>query len=61
MSQIRFVDTTIRLGQLSLWALGMRTRDMLAITDIFGGWGRYALCAMQLFYSSGRMFFSTRI
>lgn len=33
MSEICFVDTTIRDGQLSLWALGMRTRDMLAIAE----------------------------
>jgi oxaloacetate decarboxylase alpha subunit len=30
MQQIRFVDTTLRDGQLSLWALGMRTESMLA-------------------------------
>ncbi|MDP6560701.1 MAG: hypothetical protein QF619_11400 [Candidatus Binatia bacterium] len=31
MSEIRFIDTTLRDGQLSLWALGMRTGAMLAI------------------------------
>ncbi len=29
MSEIRFVDTTIRDGQASLWAMNMRTRHML--------------------------------
>jgi oxaloacetate decarboxylase alpha subunit len=31
MREIRFIDTTLRDGQLSLWALGMRTGAMLAI------------------------------
>ncbi|MFQ5684876.1 MAG: biotin carboxyl carrier protein [Candidatus Binatia bacterium] len=31
MGEIRFVDTTLRDGQQSLWALGMRTGAMLAI------------------------------
>jgi oxaloacetate decarboxylase alpha subunit len=31
MSEIRFVDTTLRDGQQSLWALGMRTGAMLPI------------------------------
>src|SRR5262245_8496698 len=31
--EIRFVDTTLRDGQLSLWALGMRTGAMLAIAE----------------------------
>jgi oxaloacetate decarboxylase (Na+ extruding) subunit alpha len=31
MSEIHFVDTTLRDGQQSLWALGMRTRAMLPI------------------------------
>jgi oxaloacetate decarboxylase (Na+ extruding) subunit alpha len=31
MSEIHFVDTTLRDGQQSLWALGMRTGAMLAI------------------------------
>ena len=30
MSEVRFIDTTVRDGQLSLWALGMRTGAMLA-------------------------------
>ena len=30
MKEIRFVDTTIRDGQASLWAMNMRTRHMLA-------------------------------
>ena len=29
MSEIHFVDTTLRDGQQSLWALGMRTGAML--------------------------------
>ncbi len=33
MKEIRFVDTTVRDGQLSLWALGMRTGAMLAIAE----------------------------
>lgn len=33
MREIRFVDTTVRDGQLSLWALGMRTGAMLAIAE----------------------------
>jgi len=33
MSEIRFVDTTLRDGQQSLWALGMRTAGMLAIAE----------------------------
>src|ERR687891_1161432 len=31
MSEIHFVDTTLRDGQQSLWALGMKTRAMLPI------------------------------
>ena len=31
MSEIHFVDTTLRDGQQSLWALGMRTGAMLPI------------------------------
>lgn len=30
MSEVQFVDTTLRDGQQSLWALGMRTQTMLA-------------------------------
>ena len=33
MNQIHFVDTTLRDGSLSLWALGMRTGAMLAIAE----------------------------
>jgi oxaloacetate decarboxylase alpha subunit len=33
MNEIHFVDTTLRDGQLSLWALGMRTGAMLAIAE----------------------------
>ena len=31
MSEIHFVDTTLRDGQQSLWALGMKTGAMLPI------------------------------
>ena len=33
MNEICFVDTTLRDGQLSLWALGMKTGAMLAIAE----------------------------
>ena len=33
MSEIQFVDTTLRDGQQSLWALGMRTGAMLPIAE----------------------------
>ena len=33
MSEIRFVDTTLRDGQMSLWATQMRTGMMLPILD----------------------------
>jgi oxaloacetate decarboxylase alpha subunit len=33
MNEIHIVDTTLRDGQLSLWALGMRTGAMLAIAE----------------------------
>jgi len=33
MKEIHFVDTTVRDGSLSLWALGMRTGAMLAIAE----------------------------
>ncbi len=33
MNDIKFVDTTVRDGSLSLWALGMRTGAMLAIAE----------------------------
>jgi oxaloacetate decarboxylase (Na+ extruding) subunit alpha len=33
MSEVHFVDTTLRDGQQSLWALGMRTGAMLAVAE----------------------------
>ncbi|HWP58146.1 MAG TPA: hypothetical protein VNL14_09680 [Candidatus Acidoferrales bacterium] len=33
MSEIRFVDTTLRDGQQSLWALGMKTGAMVSIAE----------------------------
>ncbi len=33
MSEVHFVDTTLRDGQQSLWALGMRTGAMLSIAE----------------------------
>jgi oxaloacetate decarboxylase alpha subunit len=33
MKDIHFIDTTLRDGQLSLWALGMKTGAMLAIAE----------------------------
>ncbi|MCZ6907760.1 MAG: hypothetical protein O7G28_10785, partial [Deltaproteobacteria bacterium] len=33
MSEIHFVDTTLRDGSQSLWALGMRTGAMLSIAE----------------------------
>ncbi len=33
MNEIHIIDTTLRDGQLSLWALGMRTGAMLAIAE----------------------------
>ena len=33
MSEIHIIDTTLRDGQLSLWALGMKTGAMLAIAE----------------------------
>ena len=33
MSEVRFIDTTLRDGQLSLWALGMRIGHMLAAAE----------------------------
>jgi oxaloacetate decarboxylase alpha subunit len=33
MKEIHFIDTTVRDGQLSLWALGMKTGAMLAIAE----------------------------
>ena len=33
MSEVHFIDTTLRDGQQSLWALGMRTEAMLAAAE----------------------------
>src|SRR6266480_442312 len=33
MSEVHFIDTTLRYGQQSLWALGMRTGTMLAVAE----------------------------
>ncbi|HEX9144994.1 MAG TPA: biotin carboxyl carrier protein [Candidatus Binatia bacterium] len=33
MSEIHFIDTTLRDGQQSLWALGMRTGSMLSVAE----------------------------
>ena len=33
MNEVRFVDTTLRDGQQSLWAMGMRTGAMLSIAE----------------------------
>jgi oxaloacetate decarboxylase alpha subunit len=33
MNEIHFIDTTVRDGQLSLWALGMKTGALLAIAE----------------------------
>jgi oxaloacetate decarboxylase alpha subunit len=33
ITEIHFVDTTVRDGSLSLWALGMRTGALLAIAE----------------------------
>ena len=33
MDDIQIIDTTLRDGQLSLWALGMKTGAMLAIAE----------------------------
>ena len=33
MNDLHFIDTTVRDGQLSLWALGMKTGAMLAIAE----------------------------
>src|SRR3972149_10823402 len=33
MSDIQFVDTTLRDGKLSLWAMNMRTDAMLAVAE----------------------------
>ncbi|MBI2533120.1 MAG: carboxylase, partial [Deltaproteobacteria bacterium] len=33
MTQVRFVDTTLRDGQQSLWAYGMRTGMMVPVAE----------------------------
>ena len=33
MSDVRFIDTTVRDGNQSLWALNMRTDHMLAVAE----------------------------
>ncbi len=48
MSEIRFVDTTLRDGQQSLWALGMKTAAMLPIA---GQMDRIGFESMEFFVS----------
>ncbi len=48
MSEIHFVDTTLRDGQQSLWALGMRTGAMLSIAEQMD---RAAFESMEFFVS----------
>jgi oxaloacetate decarboxylase (Na+ extruding) subunit alpha len=43
MSQIKFVDTTLRDGQASLWAENMRTGMMLAVADRIDNAGFHAI------------------
>jgi oxaloacetate decarboxylase alpha subunit len=50
MNEIHFVDTTVRDGQLSLWALGMRTGAMLAIAEQMD---RCGFQSMEFFGFSG--------
>lgn len=50
MSEIHFIDTTLRDGQLSLWALGMRTGAMLAIAEQMD---RCGFQSMEFFGFSG--------
>ena len=33
MNEIRFIDTTVRDGSQSLWAMNMKTGAMLAIAE----------------------------
>ncbi len=35
MSEIHFIDTTVRDGPQSLWALGMRTGMMIPVAEPF--------------------------
>jgi oxaloacetate decarboxylase alpha subunit len=43
MSEVKFVDTTLRDGQASLWAENMRTGMMLAVADRFDNAGFQAI------------------
>ncbi len=46
MNEIKFVDTTLRDGQASLWAENMRTGMMLLVAerlDNAGSWGVFPL------------------
>lgn len=52
MSEIHFIDTTLRDGQLSLWALNMRTGAMLAIAEQMDQCG---FQSMEFFGFSGFM------
>lgn len=49
MSEIRFIDTTLRDGQQSLWALGMRTGAMLPIA---GQMDQVGFEAMEFFVTT---------
>lgn len=48
MSEIHFVDTTLRDGQQSLWALGMRTGSMLSVA---GQMDRIGFESLEFFVS----------
>lgn len=48
MSEIQFVDTTLRDGQQSLWALGMKTGSMLGIA---GQMDRIGFESLEFFVS----------
>ncbi|MDH3442366.1 MAG: biotin carboxyl carrier protein [Deltaproteobacteria bacterium] len=50
MNEIHFIDTTLRDGQLSLWALGMKTGAMLAIAEQMD---RCGFQSMEFFGYSG--------
>ncbi|MBI2360396.1 MAG: biotin carboxyl carrier protein [Deltaproteobacteria bacterium] len=52
MSEIHFIDTTLRDGQLSLWALNMRTGAMLAAAEQMD---RCGFQSMEFFGFSGFM------
>src|SRR5574341_1253809 len=49
MSEVKFVDTTLRDGQASLWAENMRTGMMLAVADRIDNAG---FAAIELIASS---------